>query len=116
MSYNLSSSTHPPNRPVCKFFLKNQCIHGASCFFSHTLPGTTPTVNSSSSPALQHKIYCKFFLNGYCHRGASCYFVHEHPPAEPPRSPTIQPEASTKGKGRATPLPEPLDSPSSTST
>ena len=46
---------------ICKFFIKNNCIHGDKCTFIH-----------------EKNICRNYFFNGTCNRNDSCKFIHKY--------------------------------------
>jgi len=46
---------------ICKFFVKNNCIHGDKCTFIH-----------------EKNICRNYFFDGTCNRGDSCKFIHKY--------------------------------------
>ena len=48
---NHRKQKHPSNR-TCKFFLRNQCVHGVNCWYRHDEPMET---NNGPAPAQNYK-------------------------------------------------------------
>ena len=99
---NHRRDNHPSNR-VCRYFLKNECIHGdVNCWYKHTTKEQESSRELKLTHVNQHKCYvcanefqskstlmshmktehstdivCKKFIEGLCDRGSeTCWYQH----------------------------------------
>src|SRR5882762_2487520 len=62
-----------PRRPVCKYYLQNNCARGTTCPYYHQ------RTHDNSSLAVPSTAICLYYMNGSCVFGSQCRQLH---PAE----------------------------------
>ena len=102
---NHRKQRHPSNR-MCKYFLKNQCVHGSDCWYRHEEPMETDSpayekgiefrcyvcgnVFANRNSLMDHRrnnhpsiVLCSNFTEGKCERSdTECWFKHEYKEAQ----------------------------------
>ena len=79
-----------PNRNICKYFMKGECIKGNTCRFAHP----QPKINNSSTqnrPICRIGTECHYFYRGICR------FVHNETGIKKPRNFTRNINQNTRG-------------------
>lgn len=60
---------------MCQYFLRNECLNGDKCHYSHGEALTEKGVSPLDPNSRAHMI-CKMYTQGRCQKGVNCEFAH----------------------------------------